>query len=509
VFLGATQGVQAMRFAGVPSVPRTRAGLQPMRVITMDDLDHDHFVTFPGQREAQRPVELGAMDVCTGRFIGWALLPVREREDGTRRKIDKFQIRYLQAHFCCGIGLHPAGTLQLLERGTAGMEDDEVARINKILGPREDGGPWIRVLRSGTTGAPLVKGLFAEAGRGNPRLKSPLESAWNLLHNETAMLPAQSGKDRDHAPQEMEGWKREDKALARLAEDLTRECPDAVKVLGDPRRRLQSHAMGYFQFRDLLAVVKVVMNNRRGHALEGWEACGFTRQVAMLPGGVEYPIKTEEDSTGKFQQGSTRLAEALVEAGVKFRTARMSPEEAWHAAEPATGLIKFPAHVATRILGEELAQQAKVGETGKFFVRDPFTGERMEYWCDVRADEGYVKILERGRELMAWVNPFAPGPALVCDSEGRWLGVAERIVPTQYGDAESRGNVGRRQRFVAEQDARAREVSAGKVAREAERRRGNQAVAAEYAAEQAGMTRAAEADANDLVRELAGTFGDE
>ncbi len=242
----AHQGVAAGR-AFLPSIPHTRVGLGLMQVITMDDVWHDVEVLFlegSGQPTHERPVEVGVLDVLTGCHIAWQVWPVLRREDGSRQMVDWTVQRFIQAQIFCGIGIHPTGLIELLEHGTAGMDDKEVLRINTILNhyrtPLTEK-PWLTVLRSSTTGAAITKGLFQERACGNPRHKAMLESSWNLLHNALASLPAATGRNRDAAPADAEGLRREDKALMKVINDVAKANPAALDIL----RKAEFHAVSF------------------------------------------------------------------------------------------------------------------------------------------------------------------------------------------------------------------------------------------------------------------------
>jgi hypothetical protein len=65
--------------------------------------------------------------------------------------------------------------------------------------------------------------MFEGARKGNYRFKGAIESFFNLVRNETAMLPGQVGKDRDHSPEQMVGLERYNNQLLKAAAELKPE----------------------------------------------------------------------------------------------------------------------------------------------------------------------------------------------------------------------------------------------------------------------------------------------
>ncbi len=431
VWKAAAQGVAAGR-AFLPSLPHTRVGLGPMEVITMDDVWHDVEVLFLQGRDLpthERPVEVGVLDVLTGCHVAWQVWPVRRRADGTREMVDWTVQRFIQAEIFCGIGVSPKGLTELLEHGTAGMDDDEVKRINGILArylPPPEGRDWLTVLRSATTGEPIAKGLFCERACGNPRHKAMIESSWNLLHNALASLPGATGKDRDHAPAAAEGLRREDRALMAIVNAVAKACPAALDIL----RQAEFHAVSFIQFKEALQLVKEQINHRVDHNLEGWEACGFVRHVASLPGGAELDL----DAVPESQRAATAALIRQLAAPVALR--RMSPAEAFAARTARAPLVRFPAAAAAEILGTELAQELTVSTRGTLTLRDRFSQELLTYAALAKDGRGVTRELTRGATVRVWANPFASRHILVADAEGHVLGVCPLLEAARFGDPE-------------------------------------------------------------------------
>lgn len=495
---GAAYGVMAMRDF-TPSLPHTRAGLRPMQVITMDDVQLDMFCWYPGEREPRRPVGLGVLDVLTGSMVDFPLVPVRRREDGTLAKLDASVARFAWANILCNIGIDAeSGVVFLAEHGTAGMSTEEEARINSILGTMPSGAPWVRVMRSSTSGAPILKGLFAERGRGRPTHKAMLEAAWNLLHNELAALPGGAGRNWATSPQDTTGWTREDRALIDAgATALATGCPAALETLA----RARTHALSYGQLRAAVAEVIAAMNNRRDHNLEGWENCGFVKHMIPFGGSLVSLDRAADD----FALGDYRAREEfLTRFAPKAQMVKMSPREAWASFGGHT-LKRFPLFLATEIIGAENAQSATV-HRGQFKARNVWNNEASFYAAAIRTTEGTTSIPKEGDALKVWVNPMCPDAALVADSEGRFLGAAPRLAATPHGATaeENSENLGILSLMRGEQRRRIAAALDGRVTREVERRAENHrvldAVSREIGAEgEKAFARLANEGADDLT----------
>jgi hypothetical protein len=97
-------------------------------------------------------------------------------------------------------------------------------------------GGAIKVERGGMQGAAAHAGQYAGRSKGNFRIKAALESLGNLIHNEMAFLPGQTGKDRQHAPEQLHGLLKHNDALllGALADFRAARAMDSVGPLHAP-----------------------------------------------------------------------------------------------------------------------------------------------------------------------------------------------------------------------------------------------------------------------------------
>ena len=447
VWLGAAQGAAAAR-ALLPSVPHTRVGLPFGSVFFVDDVWHD-FKVFTGQKEPQRPVELGMMEALTGRYATWGLCAVVRGADGARRMLRGSYMRFLLCDLLCRVGVSPDGATIFAEHGTANVGGNLLEAINAEI--ERLGGPkgFLKVALGGTYGAPVAAGLFQERPRGNPRWKAMLESSWNLLHNETAMLPGQVGRNRDAAPADEHGREKESSALWPLAQAIAKESPQLAG-------RLLTGFLSFEEAAEYLAKAKGFIETRTDHALEGWRSCGFTRHVATLPGGSELDL----DEAARRHPEQIASIRALVAAtGEQVREVPLSPLAAWHKCERERPLVRWPLSLAAVILGgdPDCCADCAVGDRGEIAVRAPDGSGRRSVFNAIVTDERGAKLaLPRGARVRAILNPFDPSRCLVLDEAGRYLGMTGRPYEAgRYGDAEAdKRNLGLWQEARAEQERR-------------------------------------------------------
>lgn len=295
-----------------------------------------------------------------------------------------------------------------------------------------------------------------------------IEAAWNLLHNDMAMLPAPSGRNWDAAPQDVTGWTAEDKAIIEAgAQIIARngDCREALEIL----HHGQTHALSYSQLSDATYKVIDAMNHRRDHDIQDWVDCGFARSMVPFAGALVPLDKAIDELAGDDaamrELVRTRFAD-------KQQMAKMSPAEAWHSFDPKLRKV-FDPFTATQILGDELAQQVEVDARRQFTALDEFSGRRLLFSANVRRPDGSVLCLQPGEKVKVWVNPIRTDWALVSRREGEFLGASRYMAPTQFGNPVANGNLGELALARAEQKSRAAEAKGAAIVREAERREKN------------------------------------
>jgi len=438
--------------AYLPKVPHTRVGLELGQIYVIDDVEHDLKVNFAGQAEAQRPVELGALELLTGHYASFGLCPVRLRADGTREKLKEAYVRYLLVDLLCRIGIHPKGMLILSEHGTAAVRSELMDRIRSVCGP-----DMVRVEAGNCFGEPLVAGLFAARPRGNPRWKAALESHHNLKHNMLGMLPGQVGMDRDRAPEEVAARDRENKLLTAAADALAIDRPDIAEALARP----------YVEWSQFCAAVSELYRRvayRTDHRLEGFAECGFTVQEFRLDESMPWLPMDRLDAMPPERKA---VALALIDSCKGLAKCRvMSPAEAWNAAARRVELKRYPMSVAAVLLGPELATGREVEPDGTVRLRVEGSPRVVRYQAIATDDRGAELAIPRGSKVLCHVNPMNWQEALASLPDGRYLGVLRALEATTHGDREAeKVNMGLRQKAVMERARRLAPVAEGQLRR--------------------------------------------
>lgn len=461
VWAGAAQGAQAMHSL-LPSVPHTRVGLAFGSLFVIDDVWHDQKVLLLGQKQAERPLELGMMECLTGRYVSWGLTPVTRRADGSRVMLKESYMRYLLSDLLCRVGVNPNGITILAEHGTAAIRGGMLAEINAEIGRLTGVKEFIKVETSSVYGAPIVAGLFAERPRGNPRFKAMLESSWNLLHNELAMLPGQVGKDRDNSPQDIKGRDDEVRALQPIVNALIQEATPEIE-----RMITMGDYMSFYDFEKILRKVKGYIENRTDHHLEGWDACGFIRRVAII-GGAEVDIDAQAADNPDM---APQLQELIRVTRAPVQARAMSPLAAWHRCEGETQLVRYPMSLAAVILGEACGKRVKVSDKGTITLSDEFGATRtITFNALVDDGTGRLATLPRGETYICNFNPFDGHTLLVSDLAGRYVGSnSAPYLPVTHGNREAdKINLGLLSAAAAEQRKRLAPVIAAQQARRRE-----------------------------------------
>jgi hypothetical protein len=351
----------------------TRKDLYVGQFYLFDDMWHDHFVNNLDLQKTGRPLEFHALDLASACKFAWGMRVRTENADGSMESLKEADMRFLLAAVLAGYGYHPQGTTLVVEHGTAAIKDWLESFLYDVTGG------LIKVARSGMDGAAAHAGQYAGRSKGNFRFKAALESLGNLIHNEMAALPAQTGKDRDHRPEQLHGLLKHNDALLMAISQLPAE---RIDMLQWPMLTVQ-------QFRVIAAEIYMRINSRTEHNLEGWD--------------MNY-------------RPDTRLG------GMR----KLSPLEVWQPGRRA--LIQLPIEHAARIIGTESGKE-RLTRSGMFsFTDSELSGDELRFDAHALADrEKYLVV----------VNPFWPEAAFAFDSKDRFVSVCARIHSVSRADQEA------------------------------------------------------------------------
>jgi hypothetical protein len=344
---------------------------------------------------------------------------------------------------CGNHGYHAErGTTIYAEHGTAAVRDN----VAQLL--HDHSGGKITVRRSGITGREqALAGLYNGDGKGNFRFKAPLESLHNLIQNEQAFWPGQTGPDFDRRPEHLAGLLTRNSALMQAACNMPAER--AKKLIRPLLEWSQMERANHEVIRRI--------NGRVDHELEGWLECGHTV--------VEFRLDEHSDcwlqraDFARLPAKTREIIGSLIEDGAPgyTRARKLSPGEVLHHGSPA--LTKASPALVAAILGEDLARDIKTdGAYFEFEDADVGAGAHVFEAVIVSAD-GHRREARRGEVYKGFVNPFAPDDLLLFDAAMRQVGICRRINRASHADVAAvqqqwAANARREKEIYAEQKIR-------------------------------------------------------
>jgi hypothetical protein len=355
-----------------PLVYTTRRHLYVGQFFLFDDIWHDHEVNLLDTRQSGRPLEFHALDLSSACKIAWGM-KVRREVNGVNESLKTADFRFLLASLLFTEGYHPDGTTLIPEHGTTVIDE----LTERLLAEATNGA--IKVSRSGMEGAAAHAGQYAGRSKGNFRFKAALESLGNLIHNKLSFLPAQTGKDRQHSPEELHGLNKYNDALLIALSQLP---PARAQWLLWPK-------CAFTQFQIVAADIYARINARTEHKLEGWD---------------ERYVTCRE--TGKLR--------------------RMSPWEVWQPGRRA--LRPISEEVTALIIGSEGGVERSI-RSGMFQL------QCAEISGDLQRFDA-TDLPPRGKFLTV-INPFRPDSLWCFDAKGRFVRRCARIHTPCRGDTEA------------------------------------------------------------------------
>lgn len=396
----------------------TRRGLWHLSHLMFDDVWLDMKSHVGMSRKPVRPMQIGVLDLLSACRFLHGTKPQLYRADGTRANLTEADMRFALAAQLCHHGISARGTTYILEHGTATMGDREMDILRRAFGD------LVQFDFSGMIGkAQVIAGMSdGKGGGGNPFFKAALESLHNLIHNELAALPAQTGHDRDE-PEFLGVIEREHEQLWRLAMALPEDQRLAVwNAFKFPTPEFHTQLVPAINH--LLEVI----NQRTTHALEGWEACGFiTKSYRLQPGSAEWVNESRlQLMPPAVQQAYLVMAEMDKRC---FQPRRLSPREVFEMGTRGGEIIKPPQGVIAEILYRDLAQPRECRD-GHFIFKDAeVANDELIYESRVMQPDGREIELRDREKYDTVVNPFDPSVMWIYANKaakGTFLGVAKR-----------------------------------------------------------------------------------
>jgi hypothetical protein len=415
----------AMKHA--PKVLSTRVGLWHLSHIVWDDVWLDMKTHVLKQRQLCRVLQIGALDLRSGSRFHYGMKPQLRRDDGTRSSLTEADMRFALASQLHQFGISPRGTEMIIEHGTATIRGN----VRDIL--KRSMGDLIRFSESGMTGKiQAIAGMGdGKGGGGNFRHKAALESLHNLIHNELASLPGQTGHDRNE-PEFLGVMERESEQLWRIAKSLP---PEIVALLKYP----------VFEYHSQLApIVRSVLhqiNCRTDHNLEGWVQSGFiTREYRLMPGSNEWMTEPEIMALpGPVREAYFQMASHDQRC---FKCRNLSPHEVFTQGHTSGQTMQVPTSVIAEILYQDLAQPHKCQDSYIRIKDQEIAPETMWFEGRVTRPDGREEELKAGETYDCVVNPFDPKVLWVYAARiqrGAFLGTAR--LQTRHNRTEIEASV--------------------------------------------------------------------
>lgn len=401
----------------MPQLFRTRVGLWAASHIQMDDVWHDNYVRHGAA--AVRVLEFGALDVWSACRFAWGTKPRRKRLHGGHEGLTEKDFRFFVASVLWNHGYSALGTVLMLERGTAALRGAVEQHLFDATGGR------ITIETGAMKGEQqALLGMWGGRAGGSGNFKSHLESLHNLMHNELAALPGQTGKDRQSQQESTHGMVQYQERLLAWAEKMPPEIASA----------LQHPLMDYHtEFLPLLNYVYgTAINGRTEHDLEGWsELKRIVTQYTLAPGS-EMWLGVDE------MPAETRplvMSAAAADPERWTRRHRMSPAQVWQGGRGE--LIRASHGLIADLLGPDCAVERKVEGSYIEFQDAEVSPSKLVYEARVLMPDGGTRELRRGEKYSCFANPYDTGTLLICDAAGRCLGTAKQVRRISMADRET------------------------------------------------------------------------
>jgi hypothetical protein len=400
----ARRGIAAAR-QHLPSVIMTREGLRPLEIVLFDDVRTDFKILVPGHAA---PVELNllvALDLATGMILRFGLRPAVPREDtdgdSARDKLKLRDMKTLIAGILTTYGV-PKNytTTYVVENATAAIKEGTALALAELSCQR------IQVSRTMMINGTAIWGGYKDKPTGNARGKAALESTFNLLHNEAAFLPGQTGRRYDAGPADLHGRTEETKALTRVANKF---------LTPHQRASLKLPFLSRDQARLVLADIFNQIIRRTDHEMENFQPLGEWREKDFDPWRPESELLGAPNPAEAGEGGST----------LQWRNPprRESPLERWERlmeqAGGAAAFTKLHTGAVMRLYDEHAARKIIDSEIIFKINRELFVYRTANVQHAIRPLANGAKVLcYFDREDMNWLH--------VTDGSGGYLGSIPR-----------------------------------------------------------------------------------
>lgn len=406
----------------LPTVHTTRVGLWPGAVIQLDDVWHDNLVTLGKRREVVRVLELGALDLFSANRFHWGAKPRRRAENGKWETLRGKDMRLFLAGMLHRTGYSPHGTMLMSEWQTAKVEEDIARTLYDTTGG------LVRVDYQPIEGKQAALcGYWNGTEGGNFRAKACLESTHNLMHNDLAALPMQTGSPSSglKGPVVTE---RMVAYIARILKSVAEKVPQRLELLRLPTLDFHTQflpfLMDYYQFG---------LNARTDHELEGWDRLQHViGEYCAVPGSDQFFGEEVFLSLPSASQMVIREA-ARQNPELWTRRRNLAPAEVWQKREKFTPV---PAVVLCDILTDDLAREVTARRGFLEFCDQDIAPDPLIYQARYFSGPLKGREIPHGEKVKMFALPFDDATALVVDARGFYLGevaLYRRVLPIDPG----------------------------------------------------------------------------
>ncbi len=409
--------------------PKTGKNLPVGAIYQADDVWHNINVFAPGVKGLFQPLEFAFYDVASAFKMGSFMKPRFNRVDEKTGRVkgenlNEFQFRSALAFVCIRTGFHRDGVRFILERGTTAIRENVQRRIAGI----PYWGQKIHFEASGRMNTPAHKGMFIGNAGGNPRFKSLCEGSHNILHNASASLLGNRGRDAAH-------YHESAAAQEKYAEGVLAKVDD-LKLPEDILKILELPYLTFDQFRQAFAAIEDAVMDRRDHRLEGWQN-NQIQEFRLSETSPWLPVSALEGMTDAEKMAVRAVVRQNPEALARMEN--MSRKEVWR--RGLCDLVRVPAIEYPAFMDPRDAKILKVAQdrTVSFTDKDYFPGEKRVYVAQYVDRAGIPHWLTPGTEVRAYFCPWGDlsEKLWLCDMNDNLLGIAQLATRAFWGDQEA------------------------------------------------------------------------
>ena len=397
-----------------------------------DDVWHNIDVWFRTAGELLQPLEFAGWDVGSGYKCSSLMKPRFKKIDQktgrmSHDNLKEQQFRFLFAHDHIKLGFSPRGIVNILEHGTTRISAKVYEQIRGI--PYY--GELIRIQTSGILSEQARVSMFEGLGGGNFRMKAFIESEHNKLHNLTAHLIGNRGRDAAHMHE----------SHGNLVKAANMVLAEAERVIPEALTKIENGlALTYEQYSTLFYALEWEYMNRRDHKLEGWDT--HTIEQYRLSAALDWQSEAEFLNDLKAYDPSERATitkAVMAKPGVLCRHVKMTRKEVWD--EGAAKFIRVPMKYMVQFLDwEQDGMTLTVTDSHllQFSNKIYYGNDVQQYKAALRRADGMIDELAPGRKVRVFANPLVRECVWVCDLETReLLGMAPFYAKASMVDEEA------------------------------------------------------------------------